>query len=155
VRHADATRFRAVLEPTGKTATGIEVPGGVVVGLGQGKKPKVAVTFAGYTYRTTIASLGGRSLLSVSAQVRAEAGVSAGDELDVVVEPDLEPHEVEVPQDLATALAADPGAQRAFDALSFSKKRWLVDPIRDAKQPQTRERRLDKAVTMLRAGRVP
>ncbi len=147
--------FRAVLEPTGKTTTGIGVPADVVVALDQGRKPKVTVTFCGYTYRTTIASLGGRSLLSVSAQVRAEAGVSAGDELDVVVEPDLEPREVEVPQGLATALAADPDAQRAFAALSFSKKRWLVEPIRDAKQQQTRERRIDKAVTMLRKGRVP
>lgn len=148
-------RFRAVLEPTGRTTTGIEVPEDVVVALGQGKKPKVTVTFAGYSYRTTIALRGGRSLLSVSAQVRAESGVNAGDELDVVVEPDLEPREVEVPQDLATALAADPDAQRAFDVLAFSKKRWLVEPIRDAKQPQTRERRIDKAVTMLREGRVP
>ncbi|MDQ2844978.1 MAG: YdeI/OmpD-associated family protein [Actinomycetota bacterium] len=141
--------FRGTVELNGKTATGIEVPVAVVDGLGAGKKPPVSVTIHGHTYRTSIASMGGRFLLSVSAEVRAAAGVVAGDVVDVTVELDTAPRVVEVPDDLAAAFAAAPGARAAFDAMAYSHQlRWAL-AVRDAKKPETRARRISEAVAAM------
>jgi len=101
-----------------KTATGIEVPAEVVAGLGQGQRPPVRVTIGDYSYRTTVARMGGQFLISLSAENRAAAGVAAGDEVDVDLELDDAPREVEVPADLAAALARDDAARAAFDSLA-------------------------------------
>ena len=146
-------RFHAILELHGKTATGIRVPAEVVDGLGAGGKPAVLVTIGGYTYRTTIATRGDRYLVGVSAENRAGAGVAAGDEVEVEIQLDTEPREITVPPDLAEALGADAQARQFFDGLSYSQKRWYVEPIDQAKKPETRERRVAKAVEMLKAGR--
>ena len=145
--------FRATIGLAGKTATGIEVPAEVVESLGAGKKPPVRVTINGKTYRSTIASRGGRYLVGVSAENRKLTGVAAGDEVEVGIELDTEPREVTVPPDLAAALAQEPDAKRFFDGLSFSQKQWYVLPITDAKKEETRERRVAKAIGMLREGR--
>lgn len=144
-------RFHATLEQNGRTATGIEVPGHVLEALGSGKRPAVRVTINGYTYPSTVGSMGGRSLLPVSAAVRERAGVRAGDDLDVEVELDTAPREVAVPDDLAAALRADSTARRAFEALSFSGKQRLVLPIEQAKAAETRQRRVARAVEELRS----
>jgi hypothetical protein len=146
-------RFRATLELAGKTATGIEIPDEVVAGLGAGRKPPVRVTIAGHTYRSTVAVRGDRCLVGVSAANREAAGVAAGDEVDVDIELDAAPREVTVPPDLAAALGADAEAQRFFESLSYSQKQGYVQPIEQAKKPETRERRVEKAVAMLREGR--
>ena len=146
-------RFRATLESNGKTATGIQVPDEVVETLGAGRKPAVRVSIAGHTYRSTIASRRGRYLLGVSAENREGAGVAAGDELDVELELDTEPREVTVPPDLMGALAGDPEARGFFDTLTYSQKQWYVLPIEQAKAAETRERRVAKAIGMLREGR--
>ena len=146
-------RFRATLQSNGKTATGIRVPPEVVAALGPSKKPAVRVTIAGHTYRSTIATRSGVFLLGVSAENRAAAGVAAGDELDVNLELDTEPREVTVPPVLADALASDAQARRFFDSLTHSQKQWYVLPIEGAKKPETRQRRLEKAIQMLREGR--
>lgn len=78
-------RFHTTLQLHGKTATGIEVPAEIITALGQGKRPKVTVTVNGYSYPITVGSMGGRSLIPVSAQIRAKAGITAGDEVDVEV----------------------------------------------------------------------
>ena len=146
-------RFRATLESNGKTATGIRVPPEVVAALGTSKKPAVRVTIAGHTYRSTIATRSGVFLLGVSAENRAAAGVTAGDELDVDVELDTEPREIEVPPALAAELAGDAKARDFFESLTYSQKRWYVEPIDQAKKDETRERRIAKAMAMLREGR--
>lgn len=146
-------RFHATLELHGKTATGLEVPEDVVEKLGQGRRPAVKVTINGHTYRSTVASMGGRFMVGVSAENRAAAGVRAGDEIDVDLEPDTEPREVTVPDDLAEALAGEEDARRFFESLSYSKKRWFVESVTGAKKPETRKRRVEQAVTMLREGR--
>jgi hypothetical protein len=145
-------RFRATLEAAGKTATGIEVPGSVVEGLGAGKRPAVVVTVNGYSYRSSFGSMGGRVMLPVSAEHRAGARVSAGDVVDVEVALDAAPRKVDLPDELAAALAAEPTARAAYDALSHSRKRQLVDPIGQAKTPETRQRRIDKVLDTLRGG---
>ena len=144
-------RFHAILERNGKTATGFEVPGRVVEALDAGKRPAVRVTLNGYAYPSSIGSMGGRSLVPVSAEVRSRAGVNAGDDLDVEIELDTAPREVTIPDDLASALRADPAAQRAYQGLSYSAKQRLVLPIGQAKTAETRERRLTAAMETLRS----
>jgi hypothetical protein len=146
-------RFRATLQSNGKTATGIRVPPEVVAALGPSKKPAVRVTIAGHTYRSTIATRSGVFLLGVSAENRAAAGVAAGVELEIDLELDTEPRAVTVPPDLMGALAGDPGAKGFFDTLTYSQKQWYVLPIEQAKAAETRERRVAKAIAMLREGR--
>jgi hypothetical protein len=146
-------RFDATLEQSGRTATGIEVPAEVVDALGSGRKPAVTVTINGYTYRSTVASMGGRYMLPVSAEVRGETGVAAGDELAVDVELDTAPREVAVPDDLTAALDADADARRFFDGLTYSNKRRIVLSVEGAKTAETRTRRIEKAVASLRDGK--
>ena len=146
-------KFRATIRLGGKTATGIPVPEEVVEGLGQSKRPPVRVTINGHTYRSTVASMGGEFMLPISAENRTNAGVAAGDEVDVDVELDTEPREVTVPPDFAEALDRDADLRRSFDGLSYSKKQRLVLPIEQAKSAETRERRIAKAVSELREGR--
>src|SRR5215207_2957119 len=115
-------KFRATLELAGKTATGFRVPDEVVAALGTSKRPPVRVTINGYTYRNTVAVMGGVFMLGVSAEHRAAAGVQAGDEIDVDLELDPAPREVTVPADFAAALDQDADVRRRFDALSYSHK---------------------------------
>jgi hypothetical protein len=152
IEEAAEMRFRTTVELGGRTATGIEVPAEVVTGLGSGRRPAVHATIAGHTYRTTIASMGGRFMIPVSAEIRSITGVAAGDEIEVDVELDTEPREVTVPDDLAAALDAEPDARRFFDGLSYSNQRRHVLAVDGAKSPETRARRIAKAVTTLRDG---
>ena len=144
-------RFHAIIALHGKSATGIEVPADVVAALGQGKRPKVTVTINGYSYPSTVGVMGGVSLIPVSADVRAKAGVAAGDEVDIDLVPDAAPRTVEVPADLAAALAGVPAARQAFDKLSYSGQQRYVLGIEQAKTAETRRRRVEKAVTELTA----
>jgi hypothetical protein len=146
-------KFHSKIELGGKTATGLEVPAEVVDGLGAGKKPAVSVTINGYTYRSTIASMGGRYMLPVSAENRAGAQVAAGDGVEVEVELDTAPREVTVPPDFAAALDQDAGAKQFFEKLAFSHKLRHVLAINDAKTPETRQRRIEGAIKMLREGK--
>jgi hypothetical protein len=152
-RGDNAVRYRTTVLLGGKTATGIEVPAEVVTGLGAGKRPPVSVTINGYTYRSTVAPMGGVFMLPVSAEVRAAAGVAAGDEVDVEVALDSEPREVSMPSDFSQALGRDVDAKRFFDGLSYSNKRRLVLAIEGAKSDETRQRRIAKTIDNLREGR--
>lgn len=146
-------KFRTTIELGGKTATGFEVPDEVVAALGQGKRPPVTVRIGSHTYRSTVAVMDGRYLLPVSAENREAAGVSAGDEVEVELELDTAPREVEVPADLAAALDAEPEARRTFDGLSNSNKKWHVLQVTGAKTEETRVRRIAKSVETLCTGR--
>ena len=146
-------KFRATVELGGKTATGIEVPPDVVAALGSSRKPAVRVTINDYTYRSTVATMGGRFMVGVSAEVRAAAGIAAGDVVDVEMELDTAPREVNVPADFAAALDRDPDARRFFDGLSYSNRLRFVLNVEGAKTDETRQRRIDKSVAMLHEGR--
>ena len=146
--------FKTTVLSGGRTATGIRVPDDVVASLGGGKRPPVQVTVNGYAYRSTVGVMGGAFMIPLSAEHRTAAGLAAGDDIDVVLEPDTAPREVVVPDDFAAALAAEPDARRFFDGLSYSNKRRFVLSIDGAKTPATRQRRIDKSVTSLREGRV-
>ena len=144
-------RFRAEVELGGKTATGIEVPNEVVTGLGSSKRPPVLVTVNGYTYRTTVTTMGGRHLVPLSAENRTAAGLRAGDQVDVDIEPDAAPREVVVPADLASAM--NPTARSFFDDLSFTHRKEWVRWVEEAKRPQTRADRVVRTVEALREGK--
>jgi hypothetical protein len=142
-------RFHAIIQLSGKTATGIRVPPEVVSSLGASKRPAVRVTINRYTYRSTVAPMGGEFMLPVSAEVRNNAGVAAGDEVDVEIELDTDPRQVTLPPDFAEALSSDPGARQFFETLSYSNQQRLVTPIVEAKTSETRQRRIAKAMSML------
>lgn len=146
-------RFRATIQKGGKTATGIRVPDEVVAALEAGKRPAVRVTINGFTYRSTVAVLGGSYMVGVSAENRAGAGVAGGDTVDVDIELDTDPREVAVPRDFAAALAAEPRAGETFEGLSYSNRSWHVLSIEGARTDETRQRRIAKSVEMLREGR--
>jgi Bacteriocin-protection, YdeI or OmpD-Associated/Domain of unknown function (DUF1905) len=146
-------RFTTTLELAGKTATGFRVPASVVEALGKGKRPPVIVTINGYSYRNTVAVYGDEYMIGVAAEHRAPAGVKAGDEIEVDLELDTAPREIEIPPDFAAALDKDPEAKRVFDGLSYSNKRRLTLSIDDAKTAETRQRRIEKSVSQLHEGR--
>ena len=145
-------RFRATIRLNGKTAAGIEVPDDVVAALGSSKRPAVRVALGDYAYRTSVAARGGRFLLPVSAEVGRQAWRPATRwiRLEVDVAPRVRSP---CPADLAEALEADPEARRFFDGLSYSQRQWYVMTIEAAKPPATRERRIAKAIGMLREER--
>jgi hypothetical protein len=129
------------------------VPDEVVAALGPSKRPPVRVTINDYTYRSTVASMGGQFMLSVSAEVRERAGVAAGDEVEVEIELDSAPREVSVPPDVAAALDGDANARQFFDGLSYSRKLRIVLSVEGAKTAETRKRRITQAVAELREGK--
>jgi len=147
-------RFRTTILQSGKTAAGIRIPDEIVEALGSGRRPPVRVTINGFTYRSTVAVMGGTYMVGVSAENRAGAGVGGGDEVDVDIELDTAQREVAVPADFAAALDAEPSARRTFDGLSNSNKSWHTYQITTAKTDETRQRRIAKSVDALKAGRV-
>jgi hypothetical protein len=150
---SEGMTFRATIELGGKTATGLQVPDAVVRALGPGKRPAVRVTIGRHTYRTTVASMGGRFLIPLSAGNRAAAGVAAGDEVDVTIATDTATREVPVPDDLRDALGDDPAARDFFEALAYSHRKEWVRWIEDAKRPETRARRVQATIDALHAGK--
>jgi hypothetical protein len=146
-------RFKAQLQPRGPAAAVI-LDDAQVAAVGEGaKRFPVVATVNGYTWRTTVVRMGGEFLLGLSKEVRRGAGAEAGDEVDVAVELDTAPREVEVPEALAAALAADPEAKASFDRMAFTHRKEYARWIADAKQEQTRQRRLGQALEMIRAGK--
>ncbi|MDP9937265.1 hypothetical protein J2T11_003636 [Paenarthrobacter nicotinovorans] len=132
---------------------GIEVPSHVVDALGAGKKPPVVVTINDRSYRSSIAVMGGKYMVGVSAANRELTGVAAGDTVQVGLEVDTQPRVVEVPADLAAALDAEPDAKAFYGTLNYSAQRRYVEPIGDAKTEETRARRIAKVVSDLKAGK--
>jgi hypothetical protein len=148
-------KFRTTILQAGKTATGIRVPDDVMSALNAGRKPPVRVTVNGHSYRSTVATVDGQSMVGLSADNRAAAGVAGGEVVDVDIELDTEPRDVEIPTELAAALATDADAKQFFASLSNSQKSWHALQIAGAKTDETRQRRLEKSMQMLREGRKP
>jgi len=147
-------RFRTKILLSGKTAAGIEVPAKVVAALGSSKRPPVRATINGFMYRTSVAPMGGKFMLGIPPEFREGAGVAAGDMVDVDLALDTEPREVAVPADLSAALQRHAGAKRFFEGLNYSNKRRLVGQIESIKSAETRQKRIEKTVEKLRAGKV-
>jgi uncharacterized protein YdeI (YjbR/CyaY-like superfamily) len=111
----------------------------------------VSVTVGGYTYRTTVASMGGSYWVPLAAEHREAAGVQAEEEVDVRIELDTAPRQVVLPEDLAGAM--DDAARSAFDGLAYSHRKEWVRWVQEAKKPETRAARVSKTVESLREGK--
>jgi hypothetical protein len=145
-------KLHTTILKTGGNTTGIIVPEELVAALGAGKRPKVRATIKGYTWRTSITPIDDQFWVGVSAEVRAGAGVAGGDVVELELEVDDVTREVEVPADFAAALAANPAEQAKFAKLSYSHQRRHVMAIEAAKAPETRARRIEGALKILREG---
>jgi hypothetical protein len=143
----DPVRFETTMSQFGNN-TGIEVPPEVIEALGGGRRPAVEVTVNGFQYRTTVGVMGGRSLIPFSSDKRAATGIRGGDPITVDVTLDTVPRTVELPEDLASALAAA-GVRESFDALSPSQRKAHVTSVESAKAAETRARRVQAVVTKL------
>jgi len=143
--------FRAPIRPSGRGGGGhlVDVPTEVVEALGGKGRIPVTATFNGVPYRGSIVRMGGGAVLGVQKAIMAEAGVRVGDSITVVVRNDEGPREVDVPVDLAEALARNGAARAAFESLSFSHKREYVRSITEAKRPETRARRIELTIEQL------
>jgi len=140
-------RFETTLYKSGNN-TGIEVPPEIIEQLGGGKRPAVLVNVNGFEYRNTVAVMGGRYLISFSADKRAATGLTGGEPITVDLTLDTAPRTVDVPDDLAAALRGG-DATAAFDALSPSARKAHVTSVEGAKTPETRQRRIDSIVAKL------
>ncbi len=149
---AGSETFNTTLFGSGNN-TGIVVPDDVVERLAAGRRPPVSVDLNGYAYRSTIAVMSGQHLIGVSAAIRKETGLKAGDAITVTLRVDASARDVVVAPDFAAALDASPGGRGFFDALSNSLQRYHVDLIKGAKTPETRVRRIEKAVGLVLEGK--
>jgi Bacteriocin-protection, YdeI or OmpD-Associated/Domain of unknown function (DUF1905) len=149
-----SVRFRTTIRQTGKSTMGFEIPPEIVDGLGAGKRPPVTVTINGYTYRNSVAVMGGAYMIGVSSEHRGPAGVAAGDEVEVELALDTAPREVTVPPELQAALDTSPAARATWDRLSYSNKSWHALQVTGTNNPDTRARRVEKSIAALREGRI-
>ncbi|GAB3148762.1 hypothetical protein GCM10027058_09820 [Microbacterium neimengense] len=145
--HTRLMLFETTMSQFGNN-TGIEVPADVIEELGGGRRPALVVTVNGYTYRSTVGVMAGKHLIPFSADKRRETGIGGGDAITVDVQLDTAPRTVEVPEDLAEALASA-GLRPAFDALSPSAQKAHVTAVAGAKAAETRQRRIDRVVESL------
>jgi bifunctional DNA-binding transcriptional regulator/antitoxin component of YhaV-PrlF toxin-antitoxin module len=129
--------------------TGINVPEEIVEKLGSGKKPAVNVTVNDFTYRNTIAVMGGKFMISFSSDLRKKTGIKGGDKVTVQLELDDKPREVILPSDFKEILNKNQKAKTFFETLSHSNKQKYVLPIDQAKTDETRKRRIEKAINDL------
>jgi hypothetical protein len=152
VSKPNSATFETTVAASGNN-TGIVVPEEVIGQLAAGKRPAVFVDVNGYQYRSTVAVMGGRHMISISAAIRQSTGLKGGDPIRVTLTVADAPPEVKVPEDFARALAADERARTFFGQLSNSLQRYHIDNINAAKSAETRQRRISKAIALFRDGK--
>ena len=128
-------------------ATRIEIPFDVEVVFGARRVP-VKAEINGVEYRGSIARMGGTYMLGVPKIFREAAGIESGNRILVTIERDTDERVVDVPDDFAHALAAG-GMRDRFDALTYTHRKEHVRAIDEAKAPETRARRIAKAIDMI------
>ncbi len=147
-----AKRFRAeLIKDDNSTATAVEIPFDVPKTFGTRARVPVCGTINGFPYRSSIFPMGGKHWLVVNRQMREGAKANAGEIVRVHMERDDAPRTVEVPADLARALKASRAAQAAWDKASYTHRKEYVQAIEGAKRPETRARRIEKAIAELTA----
>jgi hypothetical protein len=144
-------RFEATLERRG-TGVIARIPDAVMDELG-GRRVPVQATVNGFTWRTTTFVYGGRALIGFNKDVRGAGGVEAGDTPTIDLERDEEERAVEMPRPLAEALGSDEQARAAFDSMSYTHRKEYARWIDHAKREETRARRIERALELLREGR--
>jgi Bacteriocin-protection, YdeI or OmpD-Associated/Domain of unknown function (DUF1905) len=145
-------RFRAALQDSGRGGgRWVEVPFDPREAFGEAR-PAVAGTLNGTPFRGRLSVYGGKTYLGLNKQVRDAAGIDVGDDVEVVLDRDETPREVEIPQALLIAFERDSAAKAAFDKLAFTHRNEYARWIAEAKKEETRERRVAKALAMLKGG---
>jgi len=147
----EAREFEAVVGGGEGRLPLVELPFDVKEAYGAAR-PKVRATVNHVTLRTTVSVYGGRSYVGFRKEIQEAAGIRIGDRIRVRIEPDIEPREIDVPDDLARALGKDQTASQTFDGLSYTHRKEYVQWVMEAKRPETRQRRVDRTIEMLRAG---
>lgn len=125
----------------------VRLPDDVAASFGTRGQVRVKGTLNAVPYRSNLMPLGGGAF---ALGVHKAAGVTFGDAVTVTVERDDEPREVVVPEELQAALDADAVARAAWERLAPSHRREHADAVAEAKRPETRARRVEKALEMLR-----
>lgn len=148
VRVSRVVRVKQTLKPHGP-ATAIVLTDAQVDELGGGKRAAVTVTIGKQTVRLRLAVMGGQNLIGISKANREALGVDIGDAVDATIALDVAARTVELPADAAKALAKAK-LRGAFDALAFSHQKEHVRAITEAKKPETRARRIEAMLAMLR-----
>jgi hypothetical protein len=142
-------KFRAVIEDAGGGGAYVSIPFDVEQIFGN-KRPKVKATIEGVPYRGTLVRMGGPNhMLPVLKEIREKIGKSFGDEIEVEVEEDTEPRQVEIPQDLKDAFESNPQALAFFARLSYSHQKEYVRWIEEARRVETRQARVAQTVEKL------
>ena len=142
-------RLNLTLEPHGP-ATAILLTDEQVASFGAGKAFPVVVTVNDNTFRGRCCRMGGVNMIGLSKAARAQLGVEIGDDIDALVSLDNAERTVDLPAELEAALQQEPAARRAFDSLSYTRRKEMAASIRDAKREEARERRLAKLLAELR-----
>ncbi|MDX6270307.1 MAG: hypothetical protein QOD28_1530 [Acidobacteriota bacterium] len=153
---ATTKRFRVLLEKHDTSeATGITIPFDVEQTFGTRARVPVRGTINGFPYRSSIFPMGGCFMMAVNKDIRAGAQAKAGDQISVTMERDDEPRIITPPPDLARALRANKAAQATWDKLSYTHQKEHARAVEDAKRPETRMRRIEKAIAQLAEGKKP
>jgi Bacteriocin-protection, YdeI or OmpD-Associated/Domain of unknown function (DUF1905) len=146
-------KFRAVIEDAGGGGAFVTIPFDVEQAFGK-KRVKIRALIGGEPYRGTLVRMGGLChLLPVLKEIREKTGKSFGDEIDIELEEDKEPRQVEIPQDMKNALVGNPKAQAFFEQLSYTHQKEYIQWIEEAKRQQTRQIRIARTVELLTQGK--
>jgi hypothetical protein len=143
-------RFRTVIEAERGGGAAAQIPPDVEAALGGKKQMRVFGTMNGHPIRTSTMPYRGGFYVGLHKAARQAAGVEIGDEVELVLERDDSPRVLGIPPELEAAFAKEPALRERFDKLSFSRRRDLAGPISEAKKPETRAARLEKALAALR-----
>lgn len=110
----------------------------------------IIVRIGDFSYRSTIAAMGGPLFIPLRKSNREAAGVEIGQEIEVTLTLDEAPRTVELPDDLEAAIKAIPGGIEAWEKASFTHRREYVEAINEAKRPETREKRVGLALDFVK-----
>lgn len=150
-QQSKSVKFKTKLFSGGGNTTGIIIPPEKVEALGKGKRVPVVVSLNGFSYRNTIAVMGGNFCIGVSADIRKQTGLNADDSVDVILTVDEKPREVKIPDDLKKILDKHAGSKEFFESLSYSSKLRFALQIETAKTPETLKKRIDVVTKALKA----
>jgi hypothetical protein len=145
-------RFTAELQDAGRGGgRWLEMPFDAKQAFGEARPP-VAGTLNGAPFRGRLSVYDGKTYLGLNKATREAAGIDVGDKVDVVLGRDDAPREVEIPNELLVAFERDTAAKAAFEKMAFTHRKEYARWIAEARKEETRERRVAKALEMLKAG---
>lgn len=146
-------KFRAVIESAGNGGAFVTIPFDVEKVFGK-KRVKIKATIAGEPYRGLLVRMGGAChVLGVRKEIREKIGKSFGDEIEIVVEEDVEPRKIAIPEGMGKALESNPEADAFFKQLSYTHQKEYVQWIDEAKRDETRHGRIEQAIKLLKQGK--